>query len=297
MIEYDARAWVRMSLSLRGSVLPRLLPRVVLAALLGVAAVLLLRGYGFHLPSTAHTMLGVALGLLLVFRTNTAYDRFWEGRRLLGAYTNRARDLARQVASYIDNTPGTDGDEQGNEILRLVGLSYAMLCQTLRSERDLTPIGTALRDDERAALVDCAGRSMRMHTWLGQAFARAVRTGVLPEARLLLVDPNLTALADAWGGAERIARTPIPFAYAQHIKTFLLIFTLSAPFAMVDAMGPLTPVASAILAFALFGIEEIGVEIEDPFGYDPNDLPLDRIGETIVRDLGVARETGRSASV
>ena len=135
MIEYDARAWVRMSFSLRGSVLPRLLPRVALAALLGGGAVLFLRATGFHLPSTAHTMLGVALGLLLVFRTNTAYDRFWEGRRLLGMYTNRARDLARQLVAYIDAAPGSEGEKHRDELLRLIGLNYAVMCQTLASAR------------------------------------------------------------------------------------------------------------------------------------------------------------------
>jgi putative membrane protein len=132
---------------------------------------------------------------------------------------------------------------------------------------------------------------MRVHAWLGLAFVEAVRSGAMPEQRLLLIDPNLTALADYSGGAERIQRTPMPFAYAQHIKTFLVLFVFTAPFVMVDTMAALTPLTSALLAFALFGIDEIGVEIEDPFGDDANDLPLDSIGDVIRRDLIVAAET------
>ncbi len=82
-------------------------------------------------------------------------------------------------------------------------------------------------------------------------------------------------LIDALGGAERIMKTPVPFAYAHHIKLFVLIFCLTVPFAMSSTMHWLTPVGAALLAFGLLGIDEIGVEIEEPFGYDPNDLPLE----------------------
>jgi putative membrane protein len=95
------------------------------------------------------------------------------------------------------------------------------------------------------------------------------------------MDTNLTALVDLHSGCERIVRTPIPFAYAQHIKLFVTLWCFTVPFAIVDAMQSYTWFASAVLAFALFGIDEIGVEIEDPFGYDDNDLPIDRIGQTI----------------
>jgi putative membrane protein len=108
----------------------------------------------------------------------------------------------------------------------------------------------------------------------------------LTEHRLAVMDQNLTSFSDSWGGAERILKTPIPFAYAHHIKAFLALFAFTVPFALSDQMGWLTPVAAAAIAFALFGIDEIGVEIEDPFGYDPNDLPLDEVGATIARDVG-----------
>ena len=88
-------------------------------------------------------------------------------------------------------------------------------------------------------------------------------------------------------------KTPIPFAYAHHIKAFLFIFCLTVPFAMVEAMAWYTPLAAVVLAFALLGIDEIGVEIEDPFGDDPNDLPLDRIGATIAGDTAGIAGLGR----
>ena len=115
--------------------------------------------------------------------------------------------------------------------------------------------------------------------WLSPIVAAEAKAGRLTEARLQLMDRNLTDLLEAVGGAERILKTPIPFAYANH--SFLGLFCFTAPFAMASSMGWYTPLAAAILSFGLFGIDEIGVEIEDPFGHDPNDLPIDAIGATI----------------
>jgi putative membrane protein len=268
----------------RGSVVPALVWRTALAAALGAVALWLHRRYGFHLPPLGHTMLGVALGLILVFRTNSAYDRFWEGRKLVGLMVNRARDLMRQTASYVE---GDDDDARRSraELRRLIHLLYSLIRQFLRGERDLTALGDAITPAERRALEDVPVRPAVAFTWISLELARCARAGRLTEQRLQAMDANLTSFSDSWGGAERIMKTPIPFAYAHHIKAFLLIFAFTAPFAMVETMHWFTPAMSAVLAYALFGIDEIGVEIEDPFGYDPNDIPLDAVGETIRRDL------------
>src|SRR5262249_35867263 len=141
-----------------------------------------------------------------------------------------------------------------------------------------------ISDEERAALADVVVRPCLAAYWLSEALMRCRKAGRLSEEQLRLMDANVSAFFDMWGGAERIMRTPIPFAYAQHIKSFLTLFCFTVPFAMVDAMGWYTPIATAILAFGMFGIDEIGVEIEDPFGYDANDLPLDAIGNRIAED-------------
>jgi putative membrane protein len=289
MIDYDGKRWLDLLARMRGSVVPRVLTRVGATAVLGGAALLAKQHAGFSVSAFAHTLVGAALGLLLVFRTNSDYDRFWEGRKLLGLLVNRARDLMRQAASYIDGE-AAPGDR--DELRRLVGLFYGLVRQGLRGERDLSPLASLLGPGEAAVLEPVASRPAVAMTWISQRLGALASEGRLTEQRLMLMDANLTAFSDGWGGAERILRTPVPFAYAHHIKLFLSLFVFTVPFAMVDAMGILTPVAAAALAFALFGIDEIGVEIEDPFGYDPNDLPLDAIGETIVRDVSTLAELG-----
>lgn len=271
MIEYDARQWSRIVFRLEGSVLPRLLPRILAAGAVGAGAAWAFVHHGAKVPTVAHTLIGVALGLLLVFRTNASYDRYWEGRRLLGSMVNRTRDLARQFACWID-----DADAKA-DLVRLTGLYYSLVCATLRRERDLSALGDRITREEAALLEPYAHRAPVVVAWIGQRAARHVRS----EQRLFAIDQNLTALNDALGGAERILKTPIPFAYAQHLKTFVMLFVFTAPFAMAETMGWWTPLASSLLAFALIGIDEIGVEIEDPFGHDENDLPLDAIGKGI----------------
>jgi len=287
MIEYDAKNWFSIIFRLRGSVLPRLVPRVAIVAIVGGIAAWLFDTKGTKIPTIAHTLIGVALGLLLVFRTNASYDRYWEGRRLLGAIVNRSRDLARQFGAFIED------DEHREDLRRRVAAMFVLASQTLRKEDALDRI--ALLDDaERKALASVeAGRVPVMASWISREIAVEVKEGRLSDTKLLLMDQNLTAILDALGGAERIVKTPIPFAYAQHIKTFVVLFCVTVPFAMAESMRWYTPLAASVLAFALYGIDEIGVEIEDPFGYDPNDLPLDAIGagiDKVTREVLAARE-------
>jgi putative membrane protein len=285
MVDYDAKRGLWLLFRIRGSVVPELALRTLVVAAIGGGAAWLYQYNGFCVPPVAHTMLGLALGLLLVFRTNSSYDRFWEGRKLIGQMVNAARNLMRQSIGYIE-IADEETFTHRRELQRHITLLYALVRQYLRGERDLASLGTLVTAAEKEALGPVAMRPLAVATWISDRLATCARSGRLTEQRLQEMDKNLTVLCDAWGGAERILRTPIPFAYAHHIKAFLVLFTFTVPFAVVESMKWVTPVASAVLAFALFGIEEIGVEIEEPFGYDANDLPLDAVGETIARDLG-----------
>lgn len=280
MIDYDIRSWPNIIFRIRGSVIPRIMTNVVLNVGIGIAAVLALEHHDFKIPGVAHTLVGVALGLLLVFRTNASYDRYWEGRRLLGSMVNRTRDLARQVANYV-------GSEQRRaEIARLIPAFYRLSAQTLRKEKGLGRAEALLTPEQCRALEGLNHRAPVVIRWIGDHLHAEAAAGRLSEARLQVMDANLTGFNDYLGGAERILKTPIPFAYAQHIKMFLMLFCFTAPFVLAEIMGWITPVACAFLALALFGIDAIGVEIEDPFGDDPNDLPLDAIGDGIERAVG-----------
>jgi putative membrane protein len=295
MVDYQPKNFFRVTFQLAGSVVPLLIPRIAICVGLGLGAAWGYQNYGIKIPSIAHTLLGVALGLLLVFRTNASYDRFWEGRKLFGSIVNRSRDLLRQASHFIEGD-----DEQAaqhrREVRRFVLMFFGLLRQYLRAERELNEVGVQMTDAERAALEPAAVRPNLAVYWLTEELARAQRSGRLSEQKLWLMDQNITALVDNWGGCERIMRTPVPFAYAQHIKAFLTLFCLTAPWAMVESMKWYTPVAAGVLAYGMFGIDEIGIEIEDPFGTDPNDLPIDAMGKRIEADSQLIVDTRRAAS-
>lgn len=284
MIDYDAKNWLAVLARLSGSVAPRVLPRTILVAIVGAGAVWTYEHRAFKIAPVAHTMIGVALGLLLVFRTNASFDRWWEGRRSYGMLVNRTRDLARQLRGYAATNPESRAVVE--RIIRWIDLFFALVLQTLRNEADLTALGALATTEEREILGSKKTRPAVVLAWVTAAVDGLARDGVLTDARLLAIDGNLTSLLDSSGACERIARTPVPFAYAQHIKLFVTLFCFTMPFVLVDGLGWMTPAAAACLAYALFGIDEIGVEIEDPFGYDPNDLPSERIARVIRLGLG-----------
>jgi putative membrane protein len=252
-----------------------------LVALLGVGAAILNEHHGLHIPILVHTLVGVALGLLLVFRTNASYDRWWEGRKLLGLLVNRTRDFNRQVVAYLD---APDLATEHATLQRWTDAFVRTGIQVLRRERDLDALGEVLLPEERARLADVEHRAICIQQWITNRLVELARQGRLTEERLRTIDGNLTVWSDALGACERIAKTPLPIAYAQHTKLLVSLFCFSAPFALAQSITWFTPVGAVALAFALFGVDEIGVEIEDPFGYDANDLPMDAIAATIARN-------------
>lgn len=283
MVQYDTRNWVRILLTVQGTVLPRIALRTLLVAVIGTLAWLITdRGdANLAIPSSVHTLVGLALGLLLVFRTNASYDRFWEGRRMMGALVNTSRDLARQLRSFLDASPPGTRAMHGELVVAL----YATTRRYLRNEREWPELAAQLGAERMAVLAATRCPPLVVARWLSDALVAEAAAGRLSEHRLAALDLSITKLIDFLGGAERIMKTPVPFAYAHHIKGFLTLFCLTAPLALLGSMQQYTPLASAIVAYAMFGIDEIGVEIEDPFGYDPNDLPLDAIGDTIATDV------------
>jgi ion channel-forming bestrophin family protein len=284
MIDYENHSWLRIVLTVRGTVGPRLMVRVAIAIGLGILALWAYRNAGVAVPPLAHTLIGVALGLLLVFRTNASYARYVEARVLLGRINDASRDLARQVAAYVPVGPHIAGVHR--DLARWIDALYGLLVQNLRDEDRLDALSDRLEAHEIAQLRSTKTRPLVVGTWISARLAELHAEGRVHIEILRAMDANLTAIVQAVGGCQRIRGTPVPFAYAQHIKVFLVLFCYTVPFVMVETLGLYTPVASAVLAFALFGIDEIGVEIEDPFGTDPNDLPMDRIGATIATSVG-----------
>ncbi|TAD77158.1 MAG: hypothetical protein EA001_11145 [Oscillatoriales cyanobacterium] len=281
----DRRPWLRVSLRLRGSVVPTIAPRVVLCGgFAGLISILHALKVPVAHPEWSNVVPSLVLGLLLVFRTNTAYDRFWEGRKLWGSITNTSRNLGRQIwVAVHESTPSVR--EQKVVALKLIAAFAGATKQHLRSAPVMEEVGDLVPLDlhDHLALANHGPLeiSVRIATFLEDQRDR----GNLTQYQLASLHGLLDLLVDALGGCERILRTPMPFAYAIHLRQLLLLYCLILPFELVAKVGPWTAMLVTIISFTLFGIEEIGEEIENPFGTDPNDLPLDLICRTIRQNM------------
>ena len=282
----EKRRWFQLALQLRGSVVLSVLPRSLFCGGFGLL-ISLLYAYDFpvNLPFLASLIPNIVLGLLLVFRTNTAYDRYWEGRKFWGSIVNTVRNLARQIWIAVEETHPDDRDEKIKALRLLVAFAVATKLH-LRQE----PVNEEMRvllpsHQHYITLKEMNHPPLEVAFWLGDYFQRQHQRQCLNAYQLTALHKLLDILVDCLGGCERILRTPMPLAYAIHLKQLLLLYCLSLPFQMVGNLGWWTAPIVVLISFTLFGIEEIGVEIENPFGHDPNDLPLDIICATMLRNI------------
>ncbi len=287
MIEYDNRNWWHLLFTLQGSVITAIFSRIIFVGVFAtfIACLNHWQWLNFEkIPSTPWTVAGVALGLLLVFRTNASYDRYWEGRKLWGGVVNSSRNLAAGIVSYIQ-TPDPSALAQQRHLVHLICAFPYLMKQRLRGQKNLDEIAHLITPAERDLLNQAAHLPSVLAMLIAQQLQHCIQQGRLAEVHLLIAHRHLSELVDYLGGCERIRNTPLPIAYVLHLKRFLALFCLTIPFALVASLGGWTPLVAALVTYAFLGIDEIGVEIEDPFGDDPNDLPLDKLCQTIEDNL------------
>lgn len=281
MIDYDPHKWRTTFFAVKGSMVKVISARSMFVTLVAVAITYVhyyLYQFTFKNPLVVHGFVGTALGLLLVFRTNQSYDRWWEGRKLWGAMVNTCRNLARSSSVHIATQP-----EILNRILLLTQAFPEASMQVLRGE----PWSPVKLHPEDAAAV-----SLRTHspTAICQRISWHLdnerKAGRLTDIVFAMIDANNQQLIDVIGACERIHKTPLPFAYVVHLRRALVLYCATLPVGLVEMFGWASIGVTFAVTYILLGIEEIGVEIEDPFEGDDNDLPLERITEGIQSGVG-----------
>lgn len=280
--------WFRMLLAWRGSVLPELLPRLFLILGLSIAAIAvhdhLLRVIE-HLNPTPFSLIGIALAVFLGFRNNASYDRYWEARKLWGQLLNESRSLTRQVLSLP-----RDRVDAGHirEFVGVLGAFPHALRHQLRHTDPRDDFAARLPAPLLERVMASRYRPATIMLCLGEWVQQRSREGELDSWAVLAIDRNLNGLSDVIGGCERIASTPLPFAYSVMIHRTVYFFCAALPFGLVDSIGVFTPIFSVFVAYTFMALEAIASQIEDPFGTEDNDLALDVMSafiEDATRDL------------
>jgi putative membrane protein len=227
------------------------------------------------IDAAAYTVLGSLIGFLVVFRTNSSSNRYWEGRSLWGQMINSSRSLARFAEGYVP---------PANDLAELISGYVVALKQTLRRSHDISEAELYLPPDvfQRAQSTGNPPTAIAaaMTAWIAERF----RAGKLDSQQVRHMEDLLARMVDAQGGCEKIQKTPLPFVYASMIKQLITVYLAAFPLVVCEKMGWWTPLFVGIVAFGFFGIEEAGVEIEDPFDLEDNCLPLEALCMTIIRD-------------
>lgn len=277
--------WLRDLWQWRVSVIPAILPRILLCMAFSLLISWLYDlGFNLALPLTGGIVPSIVLGLLLVFRTNTAYDRYWEGRKAWGTIINTVRNLSRSIwVSIAENYP--EDREEKIIALRLIIAFAVALKLHLRGEKLNTEVAELMPSKRYEKLIFMNHPPLEIAFWINNYLQEQHYKNSLNVYQLSSAIQLLNNLVDMTGACERILKTPIPLAYSIHLKQLVLLYCLTLPFELVDELQWYTAFIVAIISFTIFGIEEIGREIENPFGYDANDLPLDQICNTMKRNI------------
>lgn len=223
-----------------------------------------------------HSLLGLVISLLLVFRTNTAYDRWWEGRKLWGALVNNSRNLALRLNAMLP----TEDSENRNFFASFI----AVYAKTLDLHLKSAALVFQLDENEHPELAELradAHGPNQIASRLHERIYSLSRNGVISSEEMLSLSPEIAALTDICGACERIKNTPIPYSYATFIKKFIVIYVISLPWSLAANLGYWSVLVVLFIMYAFASLEVIAEEIEEPFGLDPNDLPTGKLALNI----------------
>lgn len=277
--------WFKKTFRCKGSVILGVLERSFFCGAFGILiSFFYFKKFPVSQPILGSVIPSIVLALLLVFRTNTAYERFWEGRKLWDSTVNTIRNIAWQIWIAVDEVEPEDRERKITTLRLLLAFAIAKKLY-LRYEPASEELQPWVSPSQYGVLQNLQNMPLQIIRWIADDLQQVHKRGILNLSKLGDIHSLMNKLIDNVGGCDRILTTPIPPAYVIHLNQLVLIYCLILPFQFVKDLGWWTGIFVAIVSFALFGIEEIGVEIENPFGYDTNDLPLDKICQTIQNNI------------
>ena len=220
-----------------------------------------------------YSLIGFVLSLLLVFRTNTAYDRWWEGRKKWGELVNNSRNLAIKISAL------TDDPEIRAYFNRMISNYVFAMKEHLREGVKLEELD--LTEEEKKELSQFDHKPNYIAQKMYAKLHAMKQSGKLTEENYIVIDVNLKTFSDIIGACERIKNTPIPYSYSMFLKKFIFIYVTTLPLAFVNTFGYYSSLVSIFVFYVLVSMEILAEEIEDPFGKDDNDLPTDDLCQKI----------------
>jgi ion channel-forming bestrophin family protein len=284
MIKYNPKDWFTFIFKVhRADTVRRLTPMmlslsVYVGIIVFVESSVLKLGDDSHLKNITvmHQMLGFVISLLLVFRTNTAYDRWWEGRRLLGSLTNNSRNLAMKMNAIL---PESETDLR--LFFRDIIIDFAFsLKRHLRGHQHDSELYTS-----KFPVPESTHKPNYLASLLMKKINDLYKNNTISGEQLIYLNNEISPFTDICGACERIKNTPIPFSYSVFIKKFIFFYVMTLPFSYVFTLGYISIPVVIFVFYVLASIELIAEEIENPFGTDANDLPFNQICKNLQKHI------------
>ena len=282
---------IALLFALRGSVVPEILPHILFVALFSVVVAALSHYQLIDLTSLTImpvTLLDIVLSILLGFRNNAAYDRWWEARKQWGQMVTEIRSLARASGTLL----GEKASARRALLMPVLAHAVALKGQ-LRRETVNEELLAWVSPEQRDAALAKANPADALLAQAGAILGEQYRQGALDSMGLKILDERLAALSGIQAASERIASTPLPFAYTLLVHRTAYVYCYLLPFALIGGMGWATPILAAAVAYTFFGIDRLSEHLETPFGRAPNDLPLDALCR--IHEISVADALGEVA--
>jgi putative membrane protein len=279
-------AW-QLLFILRGSVIQQIFPQIIFIGLWGFIVVELYRLFPAYFPvdaTASFTVLGVSLSVFMGFRNNTCYDRWWTARQLWGQLITDSRAMARELLAYIDaEKPG--GRQAQERIIKLCiafahGLRYALRDYDCWEDarRFITP-------EDISAIQKSKNECEAILRIMGRELGQCRKQGLSTDIMTTILDRRLDSMTKVLTSCEGIRNTPVPLAYTLLLHRTAYLYCFLLPFGFASPLGWAAPVISMLVAYAFFGLDALGQELEDPFGERPNNLALSAMSRAIEINL------------
>ncbi len=279
MIKYNPKIWFKHLIAFNHSdTISKLWKELIALGLFATGIAYIEINYIGNVEALDHlfkvySLIGFVLSLLLIFRTNTAYDRWWEGRKKWGELVNNSRNLAIKISALTD-------DVQTKQYFSRMIANYAIsMKEHLREGVKIDELDLTL--EETKEIESYEHKPNYIITMLYKKLDELKKSGQLSDENYIVIDVNLKSFSDIIGACERIKNTPIPYSYSMFFKKFIFIYVTTLPLAFVNSFGYYSSLVSIFLFYILVSMEILAEEIEDPFGTDDNDLPTDSLSEKI----------------
>jgi ion channel-forming bestrophin family protein len=291
----------REAIALHGSVTLRVMPHVVAFGVLAtLIEVLVLSaeaylGIRLGLPVAPYEIAGALVGLLLVLRNNSGYDRWWEGRKLWGGIVNQSRNLTLSALAY-----GPKDQTWREQFVRWAATFPHVARQSLRGQCAPEEFSHLIGATNAQAVAHSGHMPGRVAFRLARLLEHALVACSMSPYAFLQIDRERALLIDHIGACERILKTPIPLVYSIKIRRFLFLFLLTLPFALIHKIGAdlWVPFVTMLVAYPLLSLDQIGIELQHPFSQRHlSHLPLNAICQTIESNLVAHLEWSDSAPV